>query len=186
VNTAIVLVLIVVVLAAIGVVLWFASRRRRSAELREHFGPEYDRAIDEYGAAGPAERALSERSERVEQLHIHPLSAEQRTRYATDWRAVQAQFVDDPEAAIGQADRLIITVMQTRGYPMGDFDQRAADVSVDHPRVVEHYRAAHAIAGRTADGSATTEDMRQAMVHYRALFDDLIEAREPATTEVRR
>ena len=106
VNTAIVVVLIVVVLAAIGVGFWFASRRRRSAELREHFGPEYDRAIDEYGAAGPAERALNERSERVEQLHIHPLSAEQRTRYATDWRAVQAQFVDDPEAAIGQADRL--------------------------------------------------------------------------------
>ena len=185
-NTVIAIVLIVVVLAAIALGAWLATRRRRSAELREHFGPEYDRAIDEYGAAGPAERALSERSERVELLHIQPLSADQRSRYAVDWHDVQSQFVDAPETAISQADRLIVAVMQARGYPMGDFDQRAADVSVDHPHVVEHYRAAHAIAGRTEQGAASTEEMRQAMVHYRALFEDLIEAREPATTEGRR
>ena len=129
---------------------------------------------------------LSERSERVEQLHIRPLSADEHTRYAADWRDVQTNFVDQPERAISQADRLIVAVMQARGYPMGDFDQRAADISVDHPRVVEHYRAAHTIASRTERGDVNTEDMRQAMVHYRALFDELIEAREPATSEVRR
>ncbi len=182
-NSAIVFVLIVVVLAAIGVGIWLATRRRRSAELREHFGAEYDHAVDEYGAAEKAEKVLSERSERVQQLHIRPLSADQSAQYAADWRATQSRFVDDPEAAIAESDRLIIAVMQARGYPMGDFDQRAADVSVDHPQVVDNYRAAHAIAGRTEHGDSTTEDMRQAMVHYRALFDDLIDTRQPATTE---
>src|SRR5438552_1774500 len=140
------LAIIVVVLVAIAVGVWLAMRRRESAELREHFGDEYDRAVDEYGAPGPAERALSERSARVEQLHIRPLSAQDSSRYAADWRSIQTQFVDDPESAIGQADRLISEVMQARGYPISDFDQRAADVSVEHPQVVENYRAAHAIA----------------------------------------
>jgi hypothetical protein len=180
------LLIIVVLVAAIAVSAWLVMKRRKSAELREHFGEEYDRAVDEYGAPGPAEQALSERSARVEQLHIRPLSPQESSRYAADWRSIQSQFVDDPEAAIAQADRVILEVMQARGYPMSDFDQRAADVSVEHPHVVENYRAAHAIADRTHNGNASTEDMRQAMVHYRALFDALIEAHEPANMEVRR
>jgi hypothetical protein len=185
-NSPLTLTLVVLVVAVIAVGLWLATRRRRSAEIRNQFGPEYDRAVQTYGSAGPAEKALSERSERVQQLHIRALSADQSSRYAAEWHSVQSGFVDDPQAAISSADSLVTGVMEARGYPMGDFEQRAADVSVDHPRVVENYRAAHAIADRTQHGEAKTEDMRQAMVHYRALFEELIETRQPATTEVRR
>jgi FtsZ-interacting cell division protein ZipA len=185
-NTAIVLVIAIIIIAAIVLALWIYSRRRRSAELRERFGPEYERAVDEYGATGRAEKVLTERAERVERLHIRALSADESARYAAEWRTVQARFVDDPEVAIAEADRLVGEVMQARGYPVGNFEQRAADVSVDHPQVVEHYRAAHHLAGQSAKGQATTEDMRQAMVHYRQLFDELIGAREPASQEVRR
>jgi hypothetical protein len=188
-NSPIVLVLVVVVLIAVLVGFWMYNQRRRSTELKEHFGPEYDHAVDEYGAPGKAERALRERTERVEQLHIRELPAEERSRYAVSWRSVQARFVDDPQNAIGEADSLVGEVMQARGYPMGDFEQRAADISVDHPTVVEHYRAAHAIGGRATRADVATEDLRQAMVHYRHLFDDLIGASEATPTnnqEVRR
>ncbi len=177
-----VIAVIVAVLVVLGIV-WFTTeqrRRRRSDELQAQFGPEYQRTVSAQGTRRDAEKELAARQERVEQLHIRELSAEQSGRYARQWRDVQAQFVDDPEQAIAEADRLVTEVMQARGYPMVEFEQRAADVSVDHPHVVEHYRAAHDIAGRSARAQADTEDLRQAMVHYRALFDDLI-----ATTEVR-
>jgi len=185
-NSATILTLAVVVLVVLVLGFWFASRRRRSAELRRHFGAEYDRAVDDYGDAGRAERALTQRAERVEQLHIRPLSPDRSAHYASEWRAVQARFVDDPAAAIAEADRLIGEAMQARGYPMSDFEQRAADISVEHPDVVEHYRAAHTIAVRTAGDEGQTEDMRQAMLHYRFLFDDLIDSRQPATQEAHR
>src|SRR5205823_2940201 len=122
-----------------------------------------------------AEAELQERAARVDHLDIHPLSPADRTRFADAWRSVQAQFVDDPARAIADADRLVIEVMRVRGYPVTAFEQRAADVSVDHPEVVANYRAAYAIARRSQEGDATTEDLRQAMVHYRALFEDLLE-----------
>jgi len=174
-NPVVWLVLAVVVVAVALAAVWLSSRRRRSDELRDAFGPEYDRAVQEHGERGDAERDLAARAERVEQLHIRSLSEDESAHFAEAWRGVQAHFVDDPEVAIAQADELVAEVMQSRGYPMGNFEQRAADVSVDHPRVVENYRAAHAIASRSATGDDTpTEDLRQAMVHYRALFDELI------------
>jgi hypothetical protein len=182
-NTTLgVIVAVVLVLVVIGV-LWYVSQQRqrqhRTEELKSNFGPEYDRAVDQYGESREAEKELLARKERVEQLHIKELSGEQSTRFAREWHEVQTRFVDNPEGAIADADRLVTEVMQVRGYPMGDFEQRAADVSVDHPNVVEHYRAAHDIAGKSARGDAETEDLRQAMVHYRSLFQDLIETREP-------
>jgi hypothetical protein len=176
-------VVVVLAIVVLAVAWWFTQRQRRSTELRQRFGPEYERAVDQYGERGRAEEALVARTERVQQLHIRPLGAEDRARYADQWRSVQSRFVDDPEDAIADADGLCGEVMQARGYPMGDFEQRAADISVDHPRVVENYRAAHALARRSAEGNASTEDLRQAMVHYRTLFEDLIETREPAQVE---
>jgi hypothetical protein len=176
-------VLVLLAIVVIAAAWWYTQQQRRSKQLRQRFGPEYERAVDQYGERGRAEEALTARTERVEQLHIRPLRAEDSARYAESWRSVQSRFVDDPEGAIGEADRLCGEVMQARGYPMGNFEQRAADISVDHPQVVEHYRAAHEVARRSADGNATTEDLRQAMVHYRTLFEDLIETREPARVE---
>ena len=182
-NVTLIVVAVVVVVAIAAVVMWLSTRKRREAELREQFGPEYDRAVETYGERSRAHDALSARAERVEALHIRPLSSADSARYAEQWRAVQSHFVDDPERAIGDADRLCNDVMQARGYPVGDFEQRAADISVDHALVVDNYRAAHGLALRAQRGEATTEDLRQAMVHYRTLFEDLIEAREPARVE---
>jgi hypothetical protein len=191
-DTPMVIVLVVAVLAVIaviGVAAWLYLKKRRSDGLRQSFGPEYDRAREEHPDQRSAERALEERKERVEQLRIRALSPEERDQFAERWRSAQAQFVDDPAGATRVADMLIGEIMQARGYPVGDFEQRAADVSVDHPRVVEHYRAAHAIALRTDRGQADTgdtEDLRQAFVHYRALFDDLLEVEAPAPGEAPR
>ncbi|HZU76108.1 MAG TPA: hypothetical protein VFA70_05040 [Dehalococcoidia bacterium] len=171
---ALVIVLAVVVVLAVGAAVWFYLRERRSRQLREHFGPEYDRAVRDTGDTRRAERELAARQERVERLQIRPLSAADRDRFADAWRRTQAQFVDDPTAAIRSADELIGDAMQKRGYPVGDFETRAADLSVDHPTVVSNYRAAHAIAMSSAQGGASTEDLRKAMVHYRALFDELV------------
>jgi hypothetical protein len=174
-----------VVVVIVAALVWYTTQQRRRQELRERFGPEYDHAVQQYGEPRRAEEALSARTERVAALHIHQLPSDQSARYAEAWRGVQSRFVDDPERAIAEADRLCTEVMQARGYPMGDFEQRAADISVDHPRVVENYRAAHVIAERAERGEAATEDLRQAMVHYRTLFEDLIEAREAARVENR-
>jgi hypothetical protein len=188
-DTPVVIVLVVALLAAIGVAVWLYLQKRRSDGLRTSFGPEYDRAREEHPDQRSAERELTERKERVEQLQIRALLPDERDGFAERWRSAQAQFVDDPAGATRVADALIGEIMQARGYPVGDFEQRAADVSVDHPRVVEHYRAAHAIALRTDHGQAdenATEDLRQAFVHYRALFDDLLEVEAPAPQEARR
>jgi hypothetical protein len=188
-DTPVVIVLAVALIAAIGVAAWLYLKKRRSDGLRTSFGPEYDRARQDHPDQRSAERELTERKERVEQLRIRALSPDERDRFHERWRSAQAQFVDDPAGATRVADALVGEVMQARGYPVGDFEQRAADVSVDHPRVVEHYRAAHAIALRTGRGQAdteATEDLRQAFVHYRALFDDLLEVEAPAPGEERR
>jgi hypothetical protein len=182
-NNAVVIVLAIALVVAIGAVVWMYSQRRRTQALRSDFGPEYDRALQEHRNQGEAERELENRRERVEHLHIQPLPAAERDRFAERWQSVQAQFVDDPNGALDKADELVGEVMQARGYPVGDFEQRAADVSVNHPRVVENYRAAHTIAVRNSRGgvesSVETEDLRQAMVHYRALFQDLLEDSAP-------
>lgn len=184
-NTTILLavVVIVVLLAAIG--LWMMSRRRRTAELRAQFGPEYERTVERYGDGARAEQDLADRAGRVEQLHIRQLPPDQSARYAEQWHSAQSRFVDDPEGAVGEADTLVAQVMQARGYPMADFEQRAADISVDHPREVENFRAAHVLATRARRGDASTEDLRQAMVHFRALFDNLIDTRETSHMEAR-
>ncbi len=164
----IVIVAVVVVLVALG---WYASQRRTRERLRDQFGPEYDRTVRESGSESAAQRDLAERRERVAQLRIRDLDPRERDRFTAEWDRVQARFVDEPRQAVAEADRLVTEVMQARGYPMADFDQRAADVSVDHPDVVEHYRAAHDIA---TQADADTEALREAMVHERALFSDLL------------
>jgi hypothetical protein len=171
-------VIVVVVVAAIALAAWAGTRKRRTERLRQQFGPEYDRAVEESGRPRDAESELEHRRRRRDELDIHALSPGARARYADEWRGVQSRFVDDPSDAVAQADVLVTHVMRERGYPMDDFDQRAADVSVDHPRVVGDYRAAHDISVRSADGRVETEDLRQAMVHYRALFEDLLEEDE--------
>jgi hypothetical protein len=172
-NTVVIIVLAIVVLAHVA---WIVLQSRRSKHLQKRFGPEYDRAISEHGDKRKAEALLEKREKRIENLEIRPLSRQDRDRFAEAWRADQARFVDDPKSAVIEADRLVAEVMRVRGYPVGDFEQRAADVSVNYPRVVEHYRAAHAIAVRQKEGQGTTEDLRQAMVHYRALFEELLES----------
>ena len=180
-NDAVIVVLAVALIAAIGVAVWMYMQKRRTETLRSAFGPEYERAVHEHRDQREAERELEQRRERVEQLHIQALPAAERDRFAARWRSVQAQFVDDPNDATGEADDLVGEVMRARGYPVGDFEQRAADVSVHHPHVVEHYRAAHVIALRNQRDGVETEDLRQAMVHYRALFEDLLEVETPMT-----
>ena len=180
--TVIAIVVGVIVLAAVG---WLVWQRQRSEQLRSRYGPEYERTVTQVGDKRRAESELLKRQERVAQLDIRPLSAEQCTSYMQQWRTVQARFVDDPKGAVTEADRLVEDVMKNRGYPISDFDQRAADLSVHHPRVVENYRAARDIAHRHRRGEATTEDLRQAMVYYRDLFEDLLEDREHEELQAR-
>ena len=169
---------IVLVIAALfvgGAVAWYLQRQHRSRQLRERFGPEYDRARMEAGDARRAEENLAARQDRVEKLHIRSLTAAEANRFGEVWRHIQTLFVDDPHGAIQEADQLVNEVMTAKGYPMADFQQRAADISVDHPVVVEHYREARVIAERNKAEAASTEDLRQAVIHYRALFEDLLE-----------
>ncbi len=163
-----------VAILVLGLVIWLYQRRHVRAELRRHYGPEYDRLVQERGEKR-AERAMHDRVKRVERLDIRPLPPDRRDRYAERWKQQQARFVDEPQAAIEDADHLVEEVMMERGYPVGDFEQRVADVSVDHPRVVQNYRAAHEIATRERTGQATTEDLRRAMVYYRDLFMELLQ-----------
>jgi hypothetical protein len=166
------------------VLVIIAAQRQKSDKLQKRFGPEYDRAVNEYGDKRHAEEELAAREKRVRSLDIRRLTTQERTGFANSWRDIQARFVDDPSGAIVAADRLVKEVMETRGYPMGDFEQRAADISVDHPHVVTNYRAARDIALKSRDGQVSTEELRQAMVHYRALFDDLLETpKQPARQE---
>jgi FtsZ-interacting cell division protein ZipA len=169
------LVVILIVLALLVVLALVAGRQRRSRRLRERFGPEYDRTVAEAGDRKEAESRLEERTTRRERLDIVPLDPADRVRYVEAWRLTQARFVDEPAEATREADRLITAVMRDRGYPIDDFEQRAADVSVDHPQVVDDYRAAQAIAAANERSEASTEDLRQALVHYRSLFEELLE-----------
>jgi len=162
------------VLVIVGIVAWFSLRKRRTARLRAQFGGEYDRAVKEDGGRRHAEAGLKERTARVESLNIRPLAPGDRARFVESWSRVQARFVDGPGGAVTEADQLLRDVMSTRGYPVSDFEQRAADISVDHPLVMENYRTAHAIAVRQTQGRANTEDLRQAMIHYRTLFGELV------------
>jgi hypothetical protein len=167
---------VLIAIILIGAIVWITLSRVRSQRLRQRFGPEYERTIRTEGNVRKAEASLEARAKRVAKLHIRPLNSTDAQRFDAAWRAVQARFVDDPREAVTEADRLVGEVMAARGYPVGDFEQRVADVSVDHPDVVMNYRAAREIALQHAAGKATTEDLRQAMVHYRALFRDLLEA----------
>ena len=180
-SIVILIVVLAVILVALGliVVLW----RRRSRRLQEQFGPEYKHAVRQYGDARKAEAELAAREKRVRKLEIRPLTHEEQNRFTEVWRRTQARFVDEPSKAVGEADGLIKEVMQTRGYPVGDFDQRAADISVDYPHLVTNYRAAREIAARNRSGEATTEDLRQTMMHYRSLFEELMEVPEPVTSK---
>jgi FtsZ-interacting cell division protein ZipA len=172
---------VVIAIAAAIVVLgivWAALRTRRSQQLRTRFGPEYDRVAADAPSRRQAEAELRDREQRREQFDIRPLSAEQRERYSAKWQEIQAEFVDDPARSVARADSLIQTVMRERGYPVDDFDTRAGDLSVDHPDVVENYRAGHGIAVAHERGKAGTEELRRAVQHYRALFEELLGTRE--------
>ncbi len=165
----------VVVLLVVGIGIVFSVRKRKTERLRTQFGgAEYNRAVQEGGSRQKAEAVLDKRADRVESFHIQPLGPGDRAGFVDSWRGVQARFVDGPGAAVTEADQLLRDVMSTRGYPVSDFEQRAADISVDHPLVLEHYRSAHEIAVRQSQGQASTEDLRQAMIHYRTLFEELV------------
>jgi len=178
-TTAILLLVLIVVVIAVGAFLFW--QWRRSAALKKKFGPEYQHAVGHFGDERKAEAELAAREKRVRRLDIRPLRAEEQARFSDAWKKAQARFVDEPSKAAAEADILVKELMQARGYPVGDFEQRAADISVDHPNVVSNYRAAREIALRNNAGKATTEDIRQAMVHYRSLFEELLETAQPAT-----
>ena len=168
--TVIIVIVVIVVVAAIAGILYDARRRR----LRQRFGPEYDRMVEEKGSRTRAETELAGRERRVAGLDIRPLDPAAQARYAQNWTAIQEQFVDAPAEAVAAGQRLVRTVMSERGYPVEGDDQTLADLSVQHAAVLDHYRAAYVISQRAADGMASTEDLRQAMLHYRALFEDLL------------
>jgi hypothetical protein len=177
-----ILVLVVIALAVVllGIAAWVYTSRRRRMNLRERFGPEYERTVEAVGRAR-ADSVLRERAERVRRFNLHKLTHDQADAFAREWRRIQARFVDDPDAAVGEADQLVAQVMTARGYPLEDVDRRADDVSVDHPVVVQNYRTARALALRRQRGEAGTEEMRQAVVNYRALFDELLEVETHGT-----
>ena len=181
-NSSLILIVIVVVVVVAVLALAVAQRRRTDA-LRTRFGPEYTRTVEQTGNRGRAEAELENRAQRVSELRIRTLDPDERSAFASSWRGVQARFVDDPLGAVEEADGLVIQVMEARGYPVSDFDQRAADISVHHAQVVDHYRVAHRIATTDWTGMPDTEQLRQAMVHYRALFSDLLDATPDAPAE---
>jgi hypothetical protein len=168
-------VVVIVLIIVIGVAFYVRNRRKTTAGLRNRFGPEYDRAVLEHGSERKAEGKLADRETRVESLKIRALTVAERGRFSADWQSVQSRFVDHPKGAVTEADELVYSLMQARGYPVADFDQRAADISVDHPRLVENYRSAHGVAVRLGRDEASTEDLRTAMIQYRNLFDELVQ-----------
>lgn len=175
--------LAVAVILVIAGLAWLYLRKRRNttAVLRKKFGPEYDRAVKAHGSERKAEAKLEDREKRVEKLNIRDLDPIEHERFLKRWESVQSRFIDSPKGAVTEADDLVTSLMKARGYPVSEFDQRAADISVDHPRVVENYRSAHEIALRVGKDAATTEDLRTAMIHYRSLFDELVQV--PASVE---
>jgi len=172
-STTLMIIIGVVLIALVGIAAVLIFRKRKTTRLRTRFGPEYARALQDSGNRKQGEAGLQQREKRVAAFELRPLAPSDRERYVALWRKVQAQFVDDPKASVTSADKLLGDVMSTRGYSASDFEQRSADISVNHPLLVENYRAAHRIAVRHASGQATTEDLRQAMIHYRTLFDEL-------------
>jgi FtsZ-interacting cell division protein ZipA len=169
----------ILVVALLVAAAWVLSqRKKRSLRLQQRFGPEYSRTVDEFGGRAKAESELKAREKRLEHLSITTLAPSEAARFSQAWNALQSRFVDNPKGVVAQADQLVRELMLARGYPMGDFERRSADISVDHPAVVETYRAAQAIAVRDQRGEANTEELRKAVVHFRALFDELLEVRE--------
>lgn len=178
--TQVLTVVAIILLLSAGIAFWGFARKRRTQRLQAQYGSaEYNRTVRAGGSRRQAESSLEKRAERVDNLHIRPLAPEDRARFIESWARVQARFVDGPGSAVTEADQLLGDVMSTRGYPMSDFEQRVADISVDHPLVLDNYRAAHQGALRQSRGEASTEDLRKAMIHFRTLFEDLI--REPET-----
>ena len=187
-NNDTIWVIVALVAAAIVIVAAIGMRRRarmRSTALHQRFGPEYDRAVEELGSLARAERELAARARRVEHIHFRDLTAADRARFAANWTQIQTQFVDDPARAVASANDLIKEVMRARGYAADDYEQRVADLSVDHGPVVQHYRAARALSESARNGQVNTEDLRQAVVHYRALFADLLQESGPTSRSMR-
>ena len=183
-NSSLTWVILLVVVAAIVAAAWLISReqrRKQSLRLRQRFGPEYGRVVAEKGNQAKAESELIDRQRRVERLKIVSLTPTDAARFREAWDALQSRFVDNPKGVVVEADDLVRELMVKRGYPMGDFERRAADISVDHPKLVETYRSARVIATRDKEGQASTEELRKAVVYYRALFDELLEVRRPST-----
>jgi hypothetical protein len=176
---------IIAVLALLALVAWLRSRKKQSYRLAQRFGPEYGHTVDALGSRTKAEAELKSRESRVERLNIVALTPTDAARFSQAWSDLQGRFVDNPKGVVVQADQLVRELMSKRGYPVADFERRAADISVDHPAVVDHYRAAQAIALRDTRGEADTEELRKAVVHYRALFDELLEAKvvKPEATQ---
>jgi len=187
-DNSMMIVIVVAIVAALAIIaaVWMFMQKKRTQQLQSRFGPEYQRVIETDGDRRHAEALLVERQKRVEKLDIRPLSSDDQRRFEQAWIREQARFVDDPKGAVAEADRLIGEAMRARGYPMGDFEQRAADISVDHPMVVENYRIAHGIAIRDRRSEAGTEELRKAMVHYRSLFEELLDTRATVATEGKR
>jgi hypothetical protein len=186
-NPQAVIIGVVLLVAVIGAIFLIARERRRaqSRHLQQRFGPEYSRVVSTVGDREKAEAELQARERRVERLHLVALPAAEASRFAQEWEALQTRFVDNPTGVVGEADRVVRELMLKRGYPMADFEHRAADISVHHPLVVDNYRAAQAIAARNVRGQASTEDLRKAVVHYRALFEDLLEVGGTRKAETR-
>ncbi|MFL6606264.1 MAG: hypothetical protein ACJ8R9_33740 [Steroidobacteraceae bacterium] len=183
---AVIIGLVLVVAVAVAIFLILRERKRaQSRHLQQRFGPEYGRVVSTVGDRSKAEAELQAREARVERLQLVALPAAEAARFAQEWETLQTRFVDNPTGVVDEADRLVRELMLKRGYPMGDFERRAADISVHHPLVVENYRAAQAIAARNARGQGTTEDLRKAVVHYRALFEDLLEVGGARRAEAR-
>jgi len=181
-NLNLIVLAAVVILVVAGLAwLYVRKRRTKTAGLQHKFGSEYQRAVQEHGSERKAEAKLADREKRVEKLNLRDLDPMEHERFSKQWESVQSRFVDSPKGAVTEADDLISSVMKTRGYPVSDFDQLAADISVDHPRVVENYRSAHQVALRVGKDQATTEDLRTAMIHYRSLFEELVQV--PTTVE---
>jgi hypothetical protein len=179
-TNTIALAVVLIVLAVAAIVCAVAYRKRQSQRLRRRFGTEYARTVERVGGHAQAEAELRQREARVAKLNIVPLPAEQAARFGQAWNRLQGRFVDNPKGTLAEADKLVRELMTARGYPMGDFERRAADISVDHPTVVDAYRAAQVIAGKDARGEANTEDLRKAIVYYRTMFADLLEIRGAA------
>ena len=180
-----IIIIAAVVAIALGAFVW--CQRRRTERLHSQFGPEYGRAIAEFGDRKKAEAKLERRQKRIEKFEIRPMSQEDQNRFAAAWRADQARFVDEPREAVARAHELVTEAMKARGYPVStEFEQNAADLSVEHPRVVENYRLACGIMKRQESGEASTEDLRNAMVSYRTLFEELLDAHVNQIAEVRR